>query len=367
VLLQQVTLDDIRPIAVGAGILGTGGGGNPYLGSLHLRQVIEERGPQTILDPMALDDDALIVEVGGIGAPTVSIEKISEGTEMVRALRLLEKHLDRQFDAVVIAEIGGANAMQPLIAGLLAGIPNVDADSMGRAFPELQMSSFLFGSDAHVAPFAMVDAGVNAIVVPHTVSDVWSERIARNIAISFGARAGLAGTVMTGAQIKASCVPYTLTLACQLGNRVFAAQNAHEDVPEAIADLLQGRVIFRGKILDVDRRTTTGFARGSVTIQSFGTSDPLRIEFQNEFLVAYQGDTPLVTVPDLICIVAEDTGEPVTTELLRYGTRVAILGVPAAAALKTPTALDVVGPEAFGYNLEFKPLPGNSIGVLPIE
>ena len=36
--------------------------------------------------------------------------------------------------------------MQPLIAGLQAGIPTVDSDSMGRAFPEIQMSSYLFGS-----------------------------------------------------------------------------------------------------------------------------------------------------------------------------------------------------------------------------
>ena len=36
-MLSQVTVDDIHPIAIGAGILGTGGGGNPYLGSLHLR------------------------------------------------------------------------------------------------------------------------------------------------------------------------------------------------------------------------------------------------------------------------------------------------------------------------------------------
>ena len=178
-MLAQVTLDDIRPIAIGAGILGTGGGGNPYLGSLHLAAVMREKGAQPLLDPWQLADDALVCVAGSIGAPTVSIEKLPEGTEMVRALRLLEKHIERRFDAVAIAEIGGANSMQPLIAGLQAGIPTIDSDSMGRAFPEIQMSSFLFGSNARVMPFAMVDAADNAALVPAAASDLWgSESLA---------------------------------------------------------------------------------------------------------------------------------------------------------------------------------------------
>ena len=84
-MLREVTLEDIRPIAIGAGILGTGGGGNPYLGGLHLASIIRERGPQTIVDPFDLADDALCCVVGSIGAPTVSIEKLPEGTEMCRA------------------------------------------------------------------------------------------------------------------------------------------------------------------------------------------------------------------------------------------------------------------------------------------
>jgi uncharacterized protein len=55
----------------------------------------------------------------------------------------------------------------------------------------------------------------------------------------------------------------------------------------------------------------------------------------------------------------------VATELLRYGTRVAVLAVPAAPQLKMPTALNVVGPQAFGYDVPFTPLPGVCIGFAP--
>lgn len=364
-ILAQVTLDDIRPIAIGAGILGTGGGGNPYLGGLHLAAVIREKGPQALLDPMHLADDALVCVAGSIGAPTVSIEKLPEGAEMIRALRLLEEHIERAFDAIAIAEIGGANSMQPLIAGLQAGIPTIDSDSMGRAFPEIQMSSFLFGSRARVTPFAMVDAADNAALVPAAVSDLWGEKIARNIAVSMGARAGLVGLIMSGTQVKAAGVHYTMSLAHHLGCRVIAAQRQKSDVPAAVADVLDGRIIFRGKIADVNRRTTKGFARGGVRLQSFGGRDRLEIEFQNEFLIAYINGEAAAATPDLICMVTEAEGEPVTTEVLRYGARVAVIAVPAPAQLKTQVALDVVGPAAFGYDVAFRPLPGGVIGCRP--
>ena len=363
-MLKQVDLDDIEPIAIGAGILGTGGGGDPYLDSLQLRNEIRARGPQTVLDPQALDDDALVVVVGYIGAPTAGIEKLQEGTELLRAIRLLEDHYGKKMDAIGIAEIGGGNSIGPLIAGLQAGVPTIDADGMGRAFPELPMTTFLFNDEVKAAPMAMVDAAANEVVVPQTVDVAWAERIARTLAVSMGATAGLAGFVMTGAQFKRYCIPYTLTLARQIGQRVLDARRAGEDVPQVVADVLAGRVLLRGKISDVNRRTTAGFARGTVTIEGFGSdAEQLHIEFQNEFLIANLNGQVAITVPDLICIVTEEEGQSVATELLRYGTRVAVLGVPAPPQLKTERALRVVGPQAFGYDVAFAPMSGGVIGM----
>jgi DUF917 family protein len=363
-MLTQVTLNDIEPIAIGAGILGTGGGGDPYIDTLHLRAVIHEHGPQTILAPADLPDDATAVIVGYMGAPTASIEKLPQGTELVQAVQLLEAHTGRKVDAIGIAEIGGGNSLGPIITGLQAGVPTLDADGMGRAFPELPMSTFLFNDELKPEPLAMVDAAANKVVLPQTASAQWGERIARTLTVCMGATAGVACMPMSGAQFKHYCIPHTLTLAWQLGKRVQAARKAGEDVPQVIADTLQGRVLLRGKISDVNRRTTKGFARGTVTIQGFGAErDELYIEFQNEFLIAYHNGEVVATVPDLICIVTEDEGQSVATELLRYGTRVAVLGVPGAPQLKTARALSVVGPRAFGYAVDFMPLAGGVIGV----
>jgi DUF917 family protein len=54
----------------------------------------------------------------------------------------------------------------------------------------------------------------------------------------------------------------------------------------------------------------------------------MRVDFQNENLVAYGDGQPVAAVPDLICIVAADDAEPITTELLRYCQGVAVVGPP---------------------------------------
>ncbi len=236
---------------------------------------------------------------------------------------------------------------------------------MGRAFPELQMASFIFNGGTKVAPFVMVDAGENSVVFPHTKNAIWAERLARVQATSMGATAGLVGMVMTGKQFRTSCVPYTLTLAHALGNKVLESQQQGlEDIPQVIAEMLSGKVIFKGKLTDVNRRISKGFARGTLNMESFGeVQNKLFIEFQNEFLIAYLNDEVVATVPDLICIVDLETGEPISTELLRYGMRVAVLAAPAPEGLKTKNGLKFVGPQAFGYDVPFQPMAGGSIGI----
>ncbi len=72
----MLAIEDLESIAIGAGILGTGGGGNPYLGKLRARCLLEEGRRVSIFPPEDLPDDALVITVGGIGAPTVGVEKL---------------------------------------------------------------------------------------------------------------------------------------------------------------------------------------------------------------------------------------------------------------------------------------------------
>ena len=139
--MWTVTEETLPYIAIGAGILGTGGGGNPYIGQLRAREAMRKWGPVTVLSPEELPDDARVVCVGGIGAPTVGVEKVRD-LQSYYALRAIEDYVGESATALISNEIGGSNSVEPLIAAAKAGLPVVDADGMGRAFPEFQMKTF---------------------------------------------------------------------------------------------------------------------------------------------------------------------------------------------------------------------------------
>jgi DUF917 family protein len=356
----ELTLADTDAVAIGAGILGTGGGGNTYIGRTWLQKELRERGGACrIIEANDVADDAYVCPIGTMGAPTVGIEKLQNGQEFVTAMRALEEHVRAPLAAIIIGEIGGANALKPLICGLQMGLPIVDGDAMGRAFPELQMDTFAIGG-VSLAPMALADFAGNVVIFDKMDSPLRVEQYARSLTIEMGGSAALAMPLMTGRQMKQHIIRGTLTLARQIGDVVLAARRRNEEPTEAVAALGHGRVLFRGKIADVERRTVQGFARGRLQLTAFGDpNDRMEIVFQNENLVAWRNGEIVCTVPDLICILNLEDGEPIGTEMLRYGLRVAVLGMPAPKELKTAAALAVVGPAAFGYDVPFQPMPGN--------
>ena len=354
--MWQATENELESIAIGAGILGTGGGGNPYIGQLRARQAIRRWGPVDVLAPDELPEDARVVCVGGIGAPTAGIEKVRD-LQSYHALRAIEDFTGEQATALISNEIGGSNSVEPLIAAAMAGLPVVDADGMGRAFPESQMKTF-FVYGVPCCPMAVADEKGNSVVIRETIDPRWAERLARSVTIQMGGVACYAVAPMSTEQVRRTAVPLTLSLARDLGDAVKSARQHGDDPLDAILGVCPGRVLFSGKVVDVERRTTAGFARGALTIDGLDANagERMVIEFQNENLVARHDGAIACVVPDLICAVATDLGEPVTTELMRYGLRVTILGFPAPELWTSPEGLAVAGPRAFGYDVDYTPL-----------
>ena len=90
-LIRLIDVADLEDIAIGGAILGTGGGGDPYIGKLMAQEAIRRHGPVKLVDVDGFADDALIAPVCMMGAPTVMTEKLPQGEEIVIALRKLEK------------------------------------------------------------------------------------------------------------------------------------------------------------------------------------------------------------------------------------------------------------------------------------
>ncbi len=357
-----LTEADLLPLSLGAALLGTGGGGNPYIGMLRTRELLRRGASVGVLPLDALPDDAFVGAVGGIGAPVVGVEKIEEGEECLRALRAVEDAQGVRVAALISEEIGGANAMEPILTAAQAGLPVLDGDGMGRAFPEVQMTTFfIYGQDP--SPGAIADDKGN-VVVFKTVKDMfWLERFARHVAVDMGAGAGFATSAMPAAFVKRTAIPGTVTQALSIGRTVLDARLQRHDVVDRILKATGATLFFTGKVADVRRELKGGFAMGEARLVGVGdhAGAEARIAIQNENLVLWVDGVAVVTVPDLIINLEFETGEPITTEILRYGQRLAVIGLPAHALLKTDQALAVVGPRAFGYpDLAYRPLASSS-------
>jgi uncharacterized protein len=350
-----VTLDEIESIAVGAWILGTGGGGSPYLALLNLRKLYGAGKVVSLMDPADLGDDARVAIVSNMGAPLVGQERLTDPANIARAVTLMEEVTGRRFDAIMSLEIGGGNSLQPFMAAALLDRPVVDGDCMGRAFPEAQMTSFAI-HDLPMYPLTLVDVRDNAVIVARAESWKWMERLSRTACVAVGSIASTCKAPRTGREVKDCGILYSTSKAMRIGHTVRAARRAHRDPIAAVVEAEGGLVIFRGKISDVNRRATEGFLRGTAALEGVDADrgSGFTLAFQNEFAVGWRDGAPRVMTPDLICAMDTVSGDAIGTETLRYGQRATVIALPAPPILTTPKGLDHVGPRAFGYDLDFR-------------
>jgi len=358
--MRALTADDIEALAVGAWILGTGGGGSPYHALLALRRLYAQGRHVDLIGVDEVADDDAVAVVSVMGAPLVILERLVDSRQIARAVSAMEEHLGRKFKAVMAIEIGGGNGMQPLLAASQLGIPVVDADAMGRAYPEAQMTSFAVGNLAP-SPLTSIDPRGSEVIVSKTPTWKWMERTSRKVCTEFGSIAATCKAPRSGAEVRRWGIAGTTTKAIQLGRAVREAQRRHDDPIEAILQTESGRRLFSGKVIEVERRTTEGFLRGRTVFDGLGVDRGAKVElnFQNEWTVLWRDGRPVVSTPELICVLDSESGEAIGTETIRYGQRVTVIVLPAAAVFLTPRGLEHVGPRAFGYDIDFQPVFGS--------
>jgi hypothetical protein len=354
--MDQIDERDVDFIAVGAAILGSGGGGDPYVGKLMAKQAVREHGPVRLIPPEEVPDDELIIPSAMMGAPAVMLEKLPNGGEPELAFRALEKYLDRTAYGVISIEAGGLNSCIPIYTAAKLGLPLVDADGMGRAFPELQMVTFSVAG-VPSTPMALCDEKGNRMIL-ETVTNQWSEVLARTATVAMGLSSMLSIYCVNGRTLKQSAVRGTLSTAAEIGRRILRSNRSEEDPVAAILRVTRGFRLFDGKISDISRDLTTGFVRGRVLIE--GTDEDkgavFEIEFQNENLLARRNNRLAAVTPDLITVLDRESAFPITTEGLKYGQRVVVIGMPCDPFWRSERGLAHVGPRYFNYDTDYTPV-----------
>ena len=354
--MRKIGVKEIEDMAVGAAVLGTGGGGDPYIGKLMAIQAIKECGEVEMITPEEVPDDAIVVPSSMMGAPTILVEKIPNGSEPFRTFDALEKLRGMKVYATMSIEAGGLNSMIPFVLAARRRLPIVDADSMGRAFPELQMTTFhLHGVTC--APMVLSDEKGNTVSMD-TIGNKWTEDIARAATAVMGGSTFMASYAIDGKTLKKACVPYTASKCEQIGRAIREAKERNISPVEAVLEVMGGFELFRGKVVDVARKTDGAFVRGTAVLEGIldYKDQTCEICFQNENIIAKVGEEVLATAPDLIINLDTETGLPVTTEGLKYGARTVLISAPCSQQWRTPKGLETVGPRYFGYDEDYVPV-----------
>jgi DUF917 family protein len=352
----SVTIDDVAALAAGAAIFGTGGGGAVFTAERGVNTAIAEHGPVPLLTVDDLGPEDLVIIMSGIGAPTVGIEMLPSRDQVQALLDETELVAGRKVTAIMAAEIGGSNGVAPVGWAARLGVGILDADGMGRAFPEATMIAMNVAGVP--CDFAIMADVVGNISVLKTIDIAWLERHARAITVASGGLCLGAHYPLTAETAKGAVIEGTVSRAIRVGHALLSAA----DPVEGVATELGAAVLIRGKVVDVARRTEGGFVRGSVTIAGTGADrDRLqRIELQNENLVVIEDGEVIVSVPDLVTIVDAESGHAISTEMLRFGQRVAVLAWACDPLWRTDRGLELAGPPAFGYDIPYTPFDGEA-------
>lgn len=349
--MRKIGKKEIEEIAVGAAVLGAGGGGDPYIGKLMALQAVDKYGDVTLLNADEVPDDAMFAAVNMIGAPTVLVEKIPSGLEMQSAFRQVAKNLGKPVYGILPFEAGGINSMLPIVVAATNNLPIIDVDGMGRAFPETQMVTWsLF--DILCTPAVVCDEKGNSVTV-NACDNYWAERLCRTATSAMGGSCYMSCYAMTGAQMKQCSIIGTTTKCEMIGRIIHDSKVSKTDPVSALLDYVKGFILFKGKIVEVDRSTVGGFVRGEARLEGLDEfkDESLKVNFQNENIIA-QTETGeiLCTAPDLITMLDLEAALPVTTEQLKYGTRLVVTGIPISDLWRSEKGIKVAGPESFGYS-----------------
>lgn len=384
----HITETDLAYLADGCYVLGCAGGGSPAASRIQLVNMLRAGHKMRVVEASSLPEDASVWWGGHMGSPATSNERL-QSLETVKAFDALMDYLSQDsFDAVQGLEIGGANGLEPFLVGSSRFFdrPVIDADWMGRAYPTYWQTTLAVHAPGELVPCAIDSGDGKTILMTKTSNDEIVDRALRASCAEMGSRVGMAAKPTTKSRVVKYGVLNTVSLAWRIGRCIALAQatNTISRVPEMIINEVGGpqsaKILFRGKIVAVERRLFKGHSYGSITVAGLSQSEQevaedtgdsmpavavggtLEIPFKNENIVATHTDevgrkTVIASVPDLICVLDTGSGRSLGVPEFKYGYKVTVLGMTCSPRwTETDEGLAIGGPKAFGYDVEYKPL-----------
>lgn len=368
------TLQEVQDFVRGCTFYGTGGGGSPENGVETLMSVIEQGIQVGWEDVSVLEDEDYTIcpfLMGSIAPTTEEALKemksfglthpvYGEKDTLAVSVKNLEKYTGKTVKALIPIELGGGNAPACIAAAAINGIVAIDGDYTGRAIPEIQQTTpYIFKKS--LLPITSCDAWGNTCIIDSAVNWKIAERIGKLISdagYSGYAATGQAGFLMSGKDTKEALINGTMTECYNLGKLIREEREAGRDPISAVVKKLNGWILCRGTVTGKEWEDRVGYYWGVHTItgeeEFAGTT--FKIWFKNENHISWKNGDIFVTSPDSVIVVNTETGEPYTNTKIAEGQQVTVLGLKAREVFRKERGIDILGPRAFGFNVDYCPI-----------
>lgn len=353
---MTLTAAHVPALAAGATLLGSGGGGEVATGALLLRLGVA-KAPLAVVPASALAPDTLVVHVGLAGAPDVIAERLTDPDDFAHAVHRVASDVGGTAGAVGVIEVGGLNAVVAAMAAARLGLPLVDGDLMGRAFPRIdQTVATLHGLP--LPPLAMVGPGGDTVVIP-ACSRRLAEPLLRANLLALGGAAALAGYPMRADALAAVGVPGSVSACLRAGRCFLAAVGDAGVTPEGLAAALDAELLAVGRAEEIVPRQD--LSPGWATLTDRRTGAVVRVDLLDEYLAVTVDGVPRATCPQIIAAVDPSARRVVRADQIRLGDHLILLRLPALHDWPAEAAA-LVGPAAFGLDLAPAPRTGAPLG-----
>ena len=344
---------------LGSTYLGCGGGGSAAEARALIAEDLAAGRAFEMIDVTQLEDDDRVACPYGLG----SLAETDQGAVIIaqpveEAFRVLQDHLGERFAAVILGEIGPLSLAEGLSIAARLGVPALDADTVGRATPEINQHSVRVAGHP-LTPAAGVTMQGDEVVLRSVADPDREEAVFRALSAASGV-IGVADAPITGkaAKSRGVLVRNSFTLAERIGAAVEAARREERDPVEAGRRAGGGFRLFEGFVAEADWQDEDGFLTGTVSLRGTGPNagQDAALSVKNEHLVARIGGRVAATCPDLITLIDAKTGEGIGNPEPAPGREVVLLGFPCAPIWRTPEGLAVFSPRYFGYDIDYEPI-----------
>ncbi len=325
-----LTEADVRAACIGGGVFAAGGGGWLEHG-LQNGSIAVKLGKPVLVSVDDVPADGIVVTVSAIGAPAAP-EWEMYPRDYIRAFQILQEQLDVPVVGLMTAQNGYSTSINGWLQSAMFGIPVIDAAGDVRAHPTIRMGSMGLTELPDYETIQVVAGGNRALNAYMEVvvrgSIMKTAQVLRAASVASGGFIAAARNPVRAAYVRQHAAVGSVSLAIDLGQAMLAAEpHGGAAVIDAIINKLDGELLGSGIISDVQLETRGGFDHARFIVDT-GSGDPLVIAILNEHMAVDAGGKRLSSYPDLISVLAQESGHALAVQHTQVGQLVAVLRVP---------------------------------------